>query len=121
MIVDRPRPGNGPDDGDDDPIAVKYRSLGGPRSILGIPVGPEQTLPDGGLSRTYQHGVIYWSSATGAWEVHGPILDKWSALRREAGFLGYPRTDVTDVGDHRGVFTSFQDGVIYWTEQTAAR
>jgi uncharacterized protein with LGFP repeats len=103
-----------------DPITEKYRSMGGANSILGNPVAPEQTLSDGRF-REYQRGVIYWKEGTGqAQEVHGPILQKWSSVRRQAGFLGYPETDVTAVGDDRGFFTQFNNGVIYWSNQTGA-
>src|SRR5262245_55794350 len=102
-------------------IDDKYATLGGPKSFLGVPVGPETTAPDGvGRFRHYQGGSIYWTQQTGAYEVHGLIREKWAALAWERGFLGYPLTDETATPDGSGRFNHFQRGSIYWTPQTGA-
>jgi hypothetical protein len=122
MATAKPSPGNGPNGNgkDTDPIVSKYRALGGANGFLGRSVGAEQELPDGGLFQAYQGGVIYWSLASGAHEVHGAILAKWSALGRIGSLLGYPVSDETDAGDQHGRFSVFQRGVIYWTPTTDA-
>jgi len=68
-------------------IDVKYAQLGGAAGFLGAPTIPETTAPDGaGRYRHYQGGSIYWSSATGAHEVHGDIRGKWASLGWEPAF-----------------------------------
>jgi LGFP repeat/Cysteine-rich secretory protein family len=101
------------------PIDQKYQSLGGGGSFLGQPVTVEQSAPDySGRYRHYQGGSIYWSSASGAHEVHGAIRDKWAGLRWEQGFLRYPTTDELRTPDGIGRFNHFQGGSIYWTPAT---
>ena len=51
-------------------IETKYQQLGGAQGFLGQPLGTEQAAGNGQY-RQYQGGTIYWSSATGAHEVHG--------------------------------------------------
>ena len=67
-----------------------------------------------------ENGSIYWTSATGAFEVHGAIRDKWAELGWEAGALGYPVSNETITPDGIGRFSVFQRGSIYWTAQTGA-
>lgn len=97
-----------------------YAALGGAISVLGVPIGPETSTPDGdGRFRHYVHGSIYWTALTGAHEVHGAIHAAWSGLGWELGVLGYPLTDET-AGPGGGRFNRFQAGSISWTEQTGA-
>ena len=44
-------------------------------------------------------GSIYWTSWTGAHEVHGRIRDHWESLGWEWSWLGYP---ITDEYEHDG-------------------
>jgi len=102
-------------------IDAKYRALGGCGSFLGHPITGELTTPDGiGRFNHFQNGSIYWTPATGAFEVHGRIRDKWEELEWERGFLGYPITDETKTPDGVGRFNHFQGGSIYWTPSTDA-
>jgi uncharacterized protein with LGFP repeats len=67
------------------PIDDKYQQLGGADgSDLGNPVSPEEDAADGGRRRVYQYGAIYWSTWTGAHEVHGGIWQTWLDLLRIA-------------------------------------
>ncbi len=68
----------------------------------------------------FENGSIYWTSQTGAFEVHGQIRDEWKAVGWEAGILGYPITDETTTPDTVGRYNVFQHGSIYWTPQTGA-
>lgn len=52
---------------------------------------------------------VYWSSATGAHEVHDVIRAHWLAN----AYLGYPITDQTVTADAKRSFNTFQNGVIY--------
>jgi uncharacterized protein with LGFP repeats len=100
-------------------IDRKYMALGGSTGFLGNPIGPETNTPDGnGRFREFQGGSIYWTPDTGAHEVHGLILDKWSSLELERGFLGYPTTDESATPDGFGHYNHFQGGSIYWTPDT---
>lgn len=101
-------------------IAKKHASLGGDSGLLGAAKTAEQPAAGGGRFREYAGGVIYWSPATGAREVHGAILALWTQLGRERSFLGYPQTDETATPDGVGRYNHFQGGSIYWTAATGA-
>jgi hypothetical protein len=84
-------------------IDEKYVSLGSEGGFLGASIGPEQSTSDGfGTFRNFNGGSIYWTSETGAHEVHGEIYAKWAMLGREKSFLGYPTTDETIAPDGIG-------------------
>ena len=102
-------------------IRAKWAALGWERSILGYPLTDETRTPDGvGRFNHFQGGSIYWTRATGAWEVHGAIRAKWAALDWERSVLGYPLTDETPTPDGVGRLNHFQGGSIYWTRATEA-
>lgn len=102
-------------------IQKKYRALGGRNGFLGDPTGPETSTPDGyGRFRHFQGGSIYWTPDTGAYEVHGAILQKWESLGWERSDLGYPITDESTTPDGIGRYNHFQYGSIYWTPDTGA-
>ncbi|HRJ43590.1 MAG TPA: hypothetical protein PL105_17010, partial [Caldilineaceae bacterium] len=62
-----------------EPVAQKYRELGGSNSFLGAPSITERSTPDGaGRFRHYAGGSIYFHPTTGAHEVHGAIRNRWS-------------------------------------------
>jgi hypothetical protein len=103
------------------PISDKYASLGGANGFLGPATSPETVAPDGvGKFRHYTGGSIYWTTQTGAHEVHGAIRSKWSGLGWELGVLGYPITDEWTTPDGVGRYNHFQKGSVYWTPQTGA-
>lgn len=66
----------------------------------------------------YQAADIYYSTATGAHEVHGDIRAKYNAFGAADGVLGLPTTDETGTPDGIGRFNHFEDGSIYWTLNT---
>jgi LGFP repeat len=76
-------------------IRAKYLALGAESSFLGYPTTDETGTPDGrGRFNHFQAGSIYWSSATGAYEVHGLIRQNWAAKGWERNpDLGYPISD----------------------------
>jgi hypothetical protein len=110
----------------DSPVVVgeidrKYRALGGCTSLLGVPVTDERRTPDGlGHYSVFERGSIYWTPATGAFEVHGIIRDTWAAVGWEAGVLGYPVSDEVATPDGVGRYNVFEHGSIYWTPSTGA-
>ncbi len=94
-------------------IAKKYRALGGAGGILGRETQSERNTPDGkGKYAIYQNGRIYWSSASGAWEIHGSIFDVWQLNDTTSGPFGFPTSDVQSHSS--GIrFSRLQKGAIY--------
>ncbi len=102
-------------------VVNKYQSLGGSAGWLGPATGALSLAPDGvGYYQWYVNGAIYWHPTTGAHEIHGAILDRWSQLGWEQG-LGYPKTDELSVRMTIRPFneiarrSDFQWGAISWT------
>lgn len=76
---------------------------------MGYPVTDETPTPDGvGRYNHFIGGSVYWTPATGAHEVHGPIRAKWASMGWETSALGYPTSEVYPVSD--GFRTDFQGG-----------
>lgn len=98
-------------------IAGRFAAIGG-TAVLGVPVTDEQRTPRRpGAFNHFQWGSIYWSPATGAFEVRGGIRDRWAQLGWENG-LGFPTS-----GDQRtplktGNYTHFEGGSVYWSPAT---
>jgi len=81
-------------------IRSRWQETGWERGVLGYPATDELPCPDrvGRFNHfhnlvTRQDGSIYWSPATGAHDVHGPIRATWAALGWERGRLGYPTSN----------------------------
>jgi subtilisin family serine protease len=106
----------GPVQGD---IRDRYVALGGPCGFLGQPLTGELSTPGNvGRYNVFQGGSIYWSPASGAWEVHGGIRDQWGAVGWEGGPVGFPITN--EMALPGGAFNAFQRGSIYWSPATGA-
>jgi len=102
-------------------ILTRYNQLGGAGGFLGSCVTSELTTPDTiGRYNHFQNGSIYWTQATGAWEVWGNIRIKWEQLGWEKSALGYPITGENATPDTIGRYNHFQGGSIYWTPDTGA-
>ncbi|WP_434379605.1 LGFP repeat-containing protein [Melittangium boletus] len=104
-------------------IRAKWAALGWEKSDLGYPITNETLTPDGvGRFNHFKKGSIlgsiYWTPATGAWEVHGRIRDKWAELGWEKSALGYPVSDEYAVTGGRE--SEFQKGFITFTASTGA-
>jgi uncharacterized protein with LGFP repeats len=101
-------------------IRNKWESLGWERSFLGYPISDETDMHDGrGRFSSFQGGAIYWSQQSGAHTIYGPVRAKWIAIGRARDF-GYPTNDETATPDNRGQFVHFENGSIYWTQETGA-
>ncbi|MDP9883153.1 peptidoglycan/xylan/chitin deacetylase (PgdA/CDA1 family) [Sinomonas atrocyanea] len=100
-------------------IDLHYEQLGGAASFLGAPLAAEYPVA-GGAARDYQGGSIYWSAATGAWEVHGGIRTEYLGRGGPGGFLGFPRTDETTTPGAAGRYNDFAGGSVYWSAATGA-
>lgn len=102
-------------------IREKYAALGWQTGFLRYPTTDELTSSDGiGAFSHFMGGVIYWTPATGAQEVHGEILRKWTSHGMERGLLGYPLTSETKTADGAGRYNHFERGSIYWSPNTGA-
>ena len=98
-------------------IRDRWKEIGWEAGILGYPMTDERPTPDGvGRYNVFERGAIYWSEATGAYEVHGRIRDKYKDLGWEAGALGYPISGEYAVEGGRR--SDFQHGSITWLSAT---
>jgi uncharacterized protein with LGFP repeats len=99
-------------------ILARYLALGGPR-VLGAPTSDHLPTPSGtGYYATFQVGSIYWTLGVGPRWVKGWVLDRYGALNREAGLLGYPTSEELPAAG--GVYQQFQGGVVYSSASTGA-
>jgi LGFP repeat len=106
-------------------IDDKYNELQAHGVDLGAPFGVEEPAEAGGRVRRYQHGNIYWCSATGAHFVRGGILNLYLANggpgtnpNTGARDLGYPRSDEEFLPGTSIPHNRFEWGAIYWTPGT---
>ncbi len=81
-------------------IVGAWTASGGTTGAVGLPTGAEICgLVQGGCYQAFERGGIYWSPATGAHAVTGPILASWGQAGWEAGSLGYPVGDAQPSGN----------------------
>lgn len=72
-------------------ILDKWLALGGANSALGLPIADEAIASDGiGRFSIFQHGVIYWHPAHGAWELTGIVGEVWKMRGGIDSQWGYP-------------------------------
>jgi uncharacterized protein with LGFP repeats len=96
-----------------------YADQGGVYGRLGLPLTQELSGVGGGVHQNHEHGVSYWTAATGAHSVTGAFLGLYRANGWERGRLGYPLTQEVPIRDG-GVFQDYRGGVMYWTAATGA-
>ncbi len=99
-------------------IGTKYTAMGAAGSVIGCPTTDEHTVT-GGRQSDFAAGVIDWSPATGAHEVHGAINTKYRWLGGPGSSLGLPISDehaAPEGGANRQ--SDFQHGSIHWTAAT---
>lgn len=102
-------------------ILEKYESLGGPAdSDLGFPTideGPGRAPESRNVTfSAADKPVIFWTPATGARVVRGPINAAWDKLGGSAGALGVPAEDEAYRGDV--VSQKFTGGELSWNRRT---
>ena len=98
---------------------AKERALGAPDVDSPAPRATPPPRNDGYRQR-FQRGWVYWTPRTGAHWIRGAIFEKFSELKGEQGFLGFPLSDETPAPDGVGRFTHFEGGSIYWMPDTGA-
>ena len=106
-------------------IHDRFEALGGP-AAFGFPMTNESSVmlngKETGRSNNFENGKsIYWSGASGAWDVYGAIKAEWDTLGGAGGLLGLPTSGETDTPlahapgpDAGGRYNNFQNGVIVW-------
>ncbi len=103
-------------------IAEKVRAL----AAVGRSLGSQRDdvtcgLVGGGCRQRFANGDVYWSAATGAHDVRGEILARYTEWGGPGG-MGYPTADdrpdlrVKDVW-----YSNFQGGDIVWSPSTRAQ
>ncbi|MDO8737309.1 MAG: glucosaminidase domain-containing protein, partial [Thermoleophilia bacterium] len=71
-----------------------------------------------GQAQDFENGRIVWNQAGGVYWIRGAILAKYNQFGREAGIMGFPRSDEYDIaGGREG---DFSGGRIYWHPTTNA-
>ncbi|NLT53178.1 MAG: prolyl oligopeptidase family serine peptidase [Actinomycetales bacterium] len=74
----------------------------------------------GGKATDFRFGRVFWSQATDAHSVVGAIGAAYQAEGGPDGTLALPTSDETVTPDGKGRFSTFQNGVIYWSPTTGA-
>lgn len=103
-------------------IFSKHEQLGGVHGPLGHIQSNVITLADGrGRASIFErNGVIYYTGATGARGVWGPVLDAYLAYGGYQSDAGYPTGDRVAVGDGRGATFTTETAQVWWTSSTGA-
>lgn len=104
-------------------IRTKWNSVGAEQGPLGYPATDELSASkNNGRYNNFDNGTITWSESTGARLLYGAIKDRWAALGREDGPLGYPVEDESSLQGgliHSATFEN--DTEIWWSQLTGAR
>jgi uncharacterized protein with LGFP repeats len=102
-------------------VRDRWAALGWENGSLGYPASDWTTTPNGAAQYVhFQNASVYWSPATGARVLSGPVLEAWARTGFENGRLGLPTTDVATVPNGTGRFAHFQGGLVYWSQATGA-
>ncbi|MGY2066875.1 reprolysin-like metallopeptidase [Blastococcus sp. SYSU DS0619] len=92
-------------------LGLRWGALGYEYGFLAYPTTDGICgLRDGGCFQLFQGGALYWTPATGALIMYGPIYAAWAATGWETGPLGYPVEDPRPAGG--GQSQRFQGGVL---------
>ena len=103
-------------------IRHAWAALNWERGLLGYPTSGEMATHDGvGRWQTFEGGILVWHPTTGAFEVHGAILERYSQLGGTR--WGYPITNEGSPRAQAASTTSLKlraapTRSIYWTAAT---
>lgn len=101
-------------------IGVRYADLDGAGGYLGAALTEERATPyRTGAYQAFQAGSIYWSPATGAWDVHGLIYSDWADDGYENSAVGFP-TSGENALPGGAAFQSFEAGLYYYAPGAGA-
>ena len=102
----------------DSAIAGHWRAGGAAESALGAAASGEYAVA-GGSAQDFAGGRIYWSPATGAHLLRGPIAELARWMDVTATPLGFPISDQGGTRDD-GAYALFTGGKILWHQDTGA-
>ncbi|MGY1747630.1 LGFP repeat-containing protein, partial [Blastococcus sp. SYSU D00695] len=95
-------------------VRDRWGASGWENGSLGWPVADQVATPGGaGQVVAFQRGWVYWSQATGARVVDGPVRDAWLAAGGDGGSLGMPISDTGTTADGVARFGHFRGGSVY--------
>ncbi|WP_245717472.1 alpha/beta hydrolase-fold protein [Nocardia jejuensis] len=101
-------------------ILDEWGKQGFEASAAGYPNSQELRTPNrDGVVQGFEHGPMYFSSATGAHLVQGLILGKYSQLGFENSAFGFPVAEEAPLKD-LGRYSRFEGGSIYWSPLSGA-
>ncbi len=96
------------------PLYTYHESIAGVRGPLGYPTSDVLAVGDKrGQVAWFEGGYAWTSAATGPHGLWGDVVTRYLANGHAAGYLGYPTSDTTPVGDGRGTTATFERGRIY--------
>ncbi len=90
-------------------ITLRWKAIGGYRSVLGGPRAVEYSVA-GGRARQFQKGRIYAKYGVGAFELYGKVLKAYVRRGAAGSRLGFPRT--APARFKRGTYARFENGVL---------
>ncbi|MCC4907847.1 LGFP repeat-containing protein [Microbacterium sp. cx-59] len=98
-------------------IGARWNQLGRGASSLGYPTA-DQTCDTTTCSQSFSGGSIFWSTATGAWDMNTAIRERWTALGAASGRMGYPTSGTSCSAS--GCAQAYQGGAMYWSSGAGA-
>jgi uncharacterized protein with LGFP repeats len=99
------------------PVLTRYTAGSGLMPLIGYPKSSDIEYHAHTVEEVrFERGNIYWSAATGARVVDGPILPKYYELKSFVGRLGLPTSDATATSTT--VSENFANGSIVYTIAT---
>lgn len=106
-------------------INMAWRAAGGAAGPLGAKKGSQSPIGGDGIAQEFDGGKIFFSPATGANAVEGPILQKYEAVGGPVSSdLGFPVANEADGGitpaSRVAVFSAADKPVIFWTPEHGA-
>lgn len=100
-------------------VFTHHEAIGGVYGPLGYPVGDLTSNGDGkGKAQWFERGLVFYSPSTGAHGLWDKILSRYAENGHVRGYLRYPTSSPTPVGDGRGTFATFERGNIYASDTT---
>jgi uncharacterized protein with LGFP repeats len=93
-----------------------WRYYGGSGGFLGFPTTSDAAAPGGGYVVDFEGGSVYWSPATGAHSITGPLATSYTSRGRSGSALGFPVADSTYVTG--GMRSDFQHGSMTWASSS---
>jgi len=92
-----------------DAVWQRYKASGGALGRLGVPISQARVVAPGVTEQRFTAGRIVHASATGAFALRGPVLDRWVAEGGATGRVGLPTAELTQHGQQ------FTGGGLYVT------